>query len=125
MDYKDNIYEEQVQLINKALNIELYPWQKMYIFGNPEDVVFPTERRSGRTTAYILRLLLSESEPLLIYRPDVLKNVIDAHYSSVYYEWFRHEVHYIYQMLRETKVRPYLRPVYFSHHAYMRGEDKV
>lgn len=118
--YEPNIYEEQIQIINKALSIDLYPWQKMYIFGNPEDIIFPTERRSGRTTAYILRLLLTDTEPLYIYRFEVLKNVVDAHYSSVYYEWFRREVHYIYAMLRETKLRPYLRPVYFSHRAYLR-----
>ena len=50
--------------IERALDIELYEWQRIFIITG---IWQPPEGRvQGRTLAYILRLLLDNSKPLLM-----------------------------------------------------------
>lgn len=53
---------EKVKKIEKALGFTLFPWQIDFIM--ERDAQIPTGRRSGRTTAFILRLLLRDETPL-------------------------------------------------------------
>ncbi len=57
----------KIRRIQKALNIKLYEWQKRYIFGECS-WFYGEQRQTGRTTAYILRLLIDvKATPLVIY----------------------------------------------------------
>lgn len=50
------------RIIDKTLGIRLTHWQKRYIKRKSSHM--PCKRRCGRTTAYMLRALLSAQEPL-------------------------------------------------------------
>lgn len=54
-----------IKHIEQALGFELYEWQRLYIITGIWQP--PEGRLHGRTTAYILRLLLDQSKPLLLY----------------------------------------------------------
>ena len=57
----------KIRRIEKALNIKLYKWQKRYILGECS-WIYGEQRQTGRTTAYILRLLIDVNyPPLVIY----------------------------------------------------------
>lgn len=58
------ITNETIPLIEKALGFTLYNWQRAYLLGEPHTI--PTERATGRTTAYIVKLLLTNREPINI-----------------------------------------------------------
>lgn len=51
--------------IERALRIELYDWQRLYIITGIWQP--PEGRQQGKTLAYILRTLLDKSKPLLLY----------------------------------------------------------
>lgn len=53
-----------IKHIEQALGFELYEWQRLYIITGIWQP--PEGRLHGRTTAYILRLLLDQSKPLLL-----------------------------------------------------------
>lgn len=102
--------EELIGKIEKALEIELYDWQRLYLITGIWQP--PGARRQGRTLAYILRLLLDNSQPLLLRRP----GEVDAYaerpndgwrYKTVpthYAKWFRSELKEIYERLRDAGV---------------------
>jgi len=52
------INEAVLGQIEMAFDIKLYEWQRSYLLGKPFDP--PTDRQSGRTFAYIIKLLLSK-----------------------------------------------------------------
>lgn len=54
-----------IKHIEQVLGFELYEWQRLYIITGIWQP--PEGRLHGRTTAYILRLLLDQSKPLLLY----------------------------------------------------------
>lgn len=96
--------------IERALGIELYEWQRLYIITG---IWQPPEGRvQGRTLAYILRLLLDNSKPLLMYEPAEVRvyadnPFMDAQHRQVpryYADWFRHELIGIYEQLRAAGV---------------------
>ena len=76
-----------IKHIEQALGFELYEWQRLYIITGIWQP--PEGRLHGRTTAYILRLLLDQSKPLL---------------PMQYVGWFRHEIRSIYEQLRAAGV---------------------
>lgn len=49
----------RLHVICRSLEIKPYPWQKEYALGFPAD--FPKGRRTGKTVAVMLRLLMIES----------------------------------------------------------------
>ena len=86
-----------IKHIEQALGFELYEWQRLYIITGIWQP--PEGRLHGRTTAYILRLLLDQSKPLLLF--------MGRQYQSVpmqYAGWFRHEIRSIYEQLRAAGV---------------------
>lgn len=107
-----------IKEIERALGIELYEWQRLYIITG---IWQPPEGRvQGRTLAYILRLLLDNSKPLLLYDPAEVRayadnSFMDRQYRQVpqyYVSWFRHELIGIYKRLRAAGVQT--REVIFS-----------
>ena len=99
-----------IKHIEQALGFELYEWQRLYIITGIWQP--PEGRLHGRTTAYILRLLLDQSKPLLLYELSQVAAYADnpfmgRQYQSVpmqYVGWFRHEIRSIYEQLRAAGV---------------------
>lgn len=56
------IIEEMIPRIEQAFGFPLYDWQKDYLLGKTETVI--GGRRNGNTFAYIVKLLLSDGEPI-------------------------------------------------------------
>lgn len=79
-------FGEMMQRVEMAMGFKLYEWQKQYIaYGSI--AFFPEERRIGRTTAHILRMLLTSTEP--IYINDI---VPDECHGRMYAKLYKKEV---------------------------------
>lgn len=81
--------------------------------GRQVDKAYRAEGRlHGRTTAYILRLLLDQSKPLLLYEFSQVAAYADNPFMGRQYQpvpmqyagWFRHEIRSIYEQLRAAGV---------------------
>ena len=57
---------EEIRVIELALGFKLLPFQIAYIKGYSDDL--GTTRGSGRTTAYCIKIALSDGEPLYLDR---------------------------------------------------------
>lgn len=87
-----------IKHIEQALGFELYEWQRLYIITGIWQP--PEGRLHGRTTAYILRLLLDQSKPLLLYEFSQVAAYADNPFMGRQYQpvpmqyagWFRHEI---------------------------------
>lgn len=99
-----------IKHIEQALGFELYEWQRLYIITGIWQP--PEGRLHGRTTAYILRLLLDQSKPLLLYAFSQVAAYADNPFMGRQYQpvpmqyvgWFRHEIRSIYEQLRAAGV---------------------
>ncbi len=110
--------------VEKAIGLKLYKWQKDYIFNGkriPDEVM--GKRCNGKTTAAILRLLLSDGKPVIANcwgtvnsdwcgtDMDNIKN--HTHYWAPPDErrnarilmWFNKELHRIQMILNENGVK--------------------
>lgn len=84
------IQENLIPLIEKCLNFKLHEHQKGYLLGKG-DIPFGT-RGNGKTTAYCIRLALSDGEPLDLYKPEKFSDRIGApNHISYARHFFRHE----------------------------------
>ena len=62
---------EMLPIIEQALGFQLYEYQRRFLLhGDPK--IFRGGRCNGKTTAYCIKLALSEGEPFLVY-PDSIK----------------------------------------------------
>ena len=99
-----------IEHIEQALNLELYEWQRLYIITGIWQP--PEGRQHGRTLAYIVRLLLDQSKPLLLYEFSQVAAYADNPFMGRQYQpvpmqyvgWFRHEIRSIYEQLRTAGV---------------------
>lgn len=55
------LYEQEIKIIEKALGYKLFLWQKTFIFSG-------MLRRSGKTTAWVIRRLLYEDDIYIGYK---------------------------------------------------------
>ena len=111
--------------VEEALGIHLYDWQVDYIWNGSSYV--PFERGSGRTLAYIIKLCLSEGDPLHIYWWGRHRYMCDEHATPEYFRFFQLLVVDVYMKLRivpELNVRRiyFAPPCGFSHYGKKRGE---
>ncbi len=82
------ITEEMIPLIEKALGFKLYDWQRAYLL--EEQHSKPKERASGRTTAYIVKLLLTNHEPIDIkFHAMRYKDHQGVHYTDFFRNFMR------------------------------------
>ena len=110
---------ELIEHIERALNLELYEWQRLYIITGIWQP--PEGRRHGRTLAYILRLLLDQSKPLLIYSISDARAYADNPFTerqytpvpTFYADGFRRDLQEIYEQLRAAGVP--VRELVFKH----------
>lgn len=110
-----------IDLIEKALGIELRDWQKEYVLGRSNWVM--PGRQTGKTLAYMLKLCVTPGCMMKMY-PD------EFHYACIpdypgqvppmrYRQFFAKELEQIYRKL-ETVWIP-LRKIYFSKEEYNDG----
>lgn len=83
------ITEETIPLIEKALNIRLLKGQMDYLLNDGS--YWYGDRGSGKTTAYCIKLALSDGDPLNMKKP---KELCDDDYGTPhnvdrYSQWFR------------------------------------
>lgn len=111
--------EEIINIIEDAFKLKLYSWQKTYLFDKFEygDYV-PQERRCGKTFIYIVKLCISNGDPIKIYRWAEQQKYVDMYSFSQtqYNQWFAKELRYIYGTL--TRVNIPLRTIYFTELQY-------
>lgn len=108
----DNWMNEWItENVEGALGFKLHDWQLDYIFDRPCNI--PEGRRVGFTTAYILKLIISEGKPIRLDKPGTLVDICDEDNGVWYYRWFEHEFSDIYYMVSHTKLKRILRPVKF------------
>ncbi|OPX46411.1 hypothetical protein CLHUN_02270 [Ruminiclostridium hungatei] len=91
------ITEETIPLIEKALDIKLYPGQTEYLFH--DGPYWFGGRQSGKTLAYSVKLALSEGEPLNMEEPI---NFCDSPHIIKYSLWFRSFFLQIWQQLKAS-----------------------
>jgi len=101
----------KIRRFEKALNIKLYKWQKRYICQGGLRV-YGEQRRTGRTTAYILRLLIDvKAPPLFIYEnPTQYADSYENGYprsggGSLYARFFTSELRRINKILNSAGVK--------------------
>lgn len=90
--------DEIIRIVELALHIKLYDWQKAYITG-ASDYVMPG-RVSGRTTAYMVRLCLLEGEPIDLSKRSEVDRYADGSHSTHYPDWFKGALRDIYYELQ-------------------------
>lgn len=101
------ITEEMIPLIEKALGFELYKWQKAYLLG--ETYEEPAGRRVGRTTAYIVKLLLTNERVIDSDKYKDIQQYKDRSSSSSFYgDFFKHEMQMIDDKLTSVGLRTWL-----------------
>lgn len=71
--------------VDEALGFKLKEWQRAYILDKYYDTSKANERKSGKTTAYIIKRLL---QPYVISRSE-LEHFSDAVGSVRYNAWFK------------------------------------
>lgn len=103
--------QEQRALVERALEIRLLDWQVAYIWGNSQYLM--PGRATGKTLAYVIRLCLSEGEPLHMYRQGKHCHLCDEHHGPEYLAIFRRYVRDAYRKL-EMMGGLKLRTIYFS-----------
>lgn len=80
------VTNSMIPIINQAFNFKLLPFQVHYILGNSEDL--GATRGSGRTTAYCIRLALSEGEPIDLRHPERYSDMphLKLHYARDHFK---------------------------------------
>lgn len=90
--------EEIIRIVELALRIELYDWQKAYITG-ASGYVMPG-RVSGKTTAYMIKLCISKGEPIDLTKRSEVERYADGFHGHAYQDCFKHELWNIYSELK-------------------------
>ena len=103
--------DEQKILVQRALGIRLQDWQVAYIWGG--SMYRMPGRATGKTLAYVIRLCLSEGEPIHLYRTGKDWGLCDEYNGPQYYHIFRDYVRDAYQKLQMYGGLK-LRTIYFS-----------
>ncbi len=103
--------QEQRALVERALNIRLFDWQVAYIWG--DSYYLMPGRATGKTLASVIRLCLSEGEPLHMYRQGKDYQLCDEYHGPEYLDIFRKYVRETYHKLQMWGGLK-LRTIYFS-----------
>lgn len=101
-----------IECIEEGLGFKLYDWQKDYVLGKP--CYIPTSRGTGSTTAYIIKLIISEGKPIRLDKPGAIVEICDYNHGPLYLRWFENEFSQIYWKLSHTQIKRILRKVIFK-----------
>lgn len=103
--------EEQRALVERALEIRLLDWQVAYIWGDSRYQM--PGRGTGKTLANVIRVCLSQGEPLHMYVGGKHQWVCDGVQSLEYLKIYREYVRETYRKLQMWGGLE-LRTIYFS-----------
>lgn len=103
--------QEQRYLVERALGIRLLDWQVAHIWGGSSYLM--PGRGTGKTLACVIRVCLSEGEPLHMYVGGKHQWVCDGHHGPEYIRIYREYVRDTYRKL-ELYGGLDLRTIYFS-----------
>lgn len=103
--------QEQRFLVERALQIKLFDWQVAYIWG--ESRYLMPGRATGKTLANVIRVCLSQGEPLHMYPSGEHQWVCDGVHGPEYLRIYRSYVREVYQKLQLYGGLK-LRTIYFS-----------
>ncbi|QHI73807.1 hypothetical protein [Aminipila terrae] len=99
----EKIGGEIIATVEQALQIELYACQKDYILNGY--LPCTNEKCTGKTTAYCIKLLLTEGEPIKMWSFEATTNYIDVSSSGVNYkDWFRRYLASIYKKFMDAGI---------------------
>lgn len=87
---------KDVKSIEIALGFKLLPWQIYYLYTGEV-------RQTGKTTAYIIRMLTKESTPLDFRKHNTVKRFMDLTCSG-YASYFKRETINIYKLLKKQGI---------------------
>ena len=90
--------QEQRYIVERALSIRLLDWQVAYIWGGSTYLM--PGRATGKTLAHVIRLCLSEGEPLHLYPKGKDWGLCDVDYGVAYHRIFRDYVRDAYVKLK-------------------------
>lgn len=90
--------QEQRALVERALEIRLLDWQAAYIWGNSSYVM--PGRATGKTLSHVIRLCLSEGEPLHMYPKGKHWGMVDEDQGIAYHRIYREYVRDTYFKLK-------------------------
>ena len=112
----DKLDKDLLVRVEQALHIKLKEWQVNYILDIPMVLDLSiADRGTGKTTAYIIKLLFSDDEPIRLYsKGDILK--IADNTNDLYLGWFEDQLYSIYVELESNEIRP--RPVFRTELGY-------
>lgn len=83
---------DKIRAVELALGYKLYDWQRAYLMDEPTKIdIRMTGRRQGHTTAYILKLLLEDTEaaPINLTNQRAIVDIVDWWSYSDYHR--RHD----------------------------------
>ena len=103
--------DEQRFLVERALKIKLLDWQVAYIWGD-SGYLMPG-RCTGKTLASVIRLCLSQGEPLHMYPGGKHDRVCDGYHGPEYFKIYRGYVRDTYRRFQFYGGLK-LRTIYFS-----------
>lgn len=103
--------QEQRALVERALNIRLFDWQVAYIWGGSKYLM--PGRATGKTLANVIRVCLSQGEPLHMYVGGKHQWVCDGVHGPEYLKIYREYVRDTYRKLQLYGGLE-LRTIYFS-----------
>lgn len=89
--------------IESALHIKLTDMQRQYIFGRSEWTL--TGRCTGKTTAYCIKICISEGDAIVIRFGQMPPQFLDGFNTSWYNRFYTSEFLRIYKALSKTNIR--------------------
>lgn len=110
--------DEVIYNIEVAMGFKLYDWQKAYILGL-SDYRMPG-RQTGKTTAYMLKIILSEGDPIHLYA----NQICDEYHGPESIVRFKHELYKLYWTLSNPGLELKLRKIYFFKREYENERSK-
>lgn len=113
--------QEQRALVERALGIRLLDWQVAYIWG--KSLYQMPGRATGKTLANVIRLCLSEGDPLHMYPGGQHDFICDGNHGPEYSRTYRSYVRETYQKLQLYGGLK-LRTIYFSPAEVNMGEGE-
>ena len=104
---------EEIQMVECALQITLYDWQKAYIWGGSGYMA--PGRRTGKTLAHMIKLCLSKGEPINLFKKESTRQYVDEWHGTQYLDWYRHNLRSVYENLKRQPL--HLRKICFTREA--------
>jgi hypothetical protein len=92
------ITEDLIPFIEKALGFELYENQKSYLILN-DQAIYHGGRCNGKTTAFCIKLALSEGDPIKLGHPN---GITDENHGNSYISWFQYFFLGIWRRLKDA-----------------------